>query len=75
MQRVTYRTLVLLLMLLALILVQEHTAKALCVKPGAVWLAHDPNEPPEYMGSVALPARCAADDPNDPPQPGPPEYA
>lgn len=74
MQRVTYRTLVLLLMLLGLILVQQHTAQAMSVRSDAVWLAGDPNEPPEWIGASGLKMRLDTDDPNEP-GPGSPEIA
>jgi hypothetical protein len=67
MQRVSYRTLFLLLLLLGLIIVQQHTAKADCVKPDAVWLADEPNEPaPEWIGPCGSWTFLDADEPNTP---------
>jgi hypothetical protein len=74
MQRVTYKTLVLLLTLLGLILVQQHTAKAMSIRPDAVWLAGDPNGPPEWIGADGPQMRLDTDDPNGPDQ-GEPEMA
>jgi hypothetical protein len=77
MQRVSYRTLVLLLMLLGMIIVQQQTAQAVSVRPDAVWLADDPNEPveppPEWVAVLGLPVRLDADDPNEPDQDSGPE--
>jgi hypothetical protein len=54
MQRVSYRTLFLLVMLLGLIVVQQRTAQAVSVRPDAIWLACEPNTPgPEWIGSAA----------------------
>lgn len=67
MQRVTYKTLCLLVMLLGLVIVQQRTATAVCVRPEVVWLAQEPNEPgPEWIGSAGVRMRLDADDPNDP---------
>ncbi len=67
MQRVTYRTLFLLTLLLGLIIVQQHTAQAVCVRPDALWLAGEPNEPgPEWIGSALLRMQADTGDPNDP---------
>ncbi len=66
MQRVSYRTLFLLVVLLGLVIAQQHTAQAVCVRPGVVWLADDPNDPgPEWIGSAGLQMR-SDDDPNGP---------
>ena len=66
MQRVSYRTLFLLVMLLGLIIVQQHTAKAVCARPDAIWLVNEPNEPgPEV--ALGVPSTLRLDeDPNDP---------
>jgi hypothetical protein len=68
MQRVSYKTLFLLLMLLASILVQQHTAKAV-IRCDTVWLADDPNGPyepgPERLGVGSM-IRLDSDDPNNP---------
>jgi hypothetical protein len=67
MQRVSYRTLFLLVMLLGLVIVQQRTAKAVCVRPDAIWLAGEPNEPgPEWIGAAGLRMRSDTDDPNAP---------
>ena len=75
MQRVSYKTLVLLLMLLGMVLVQQHTAKAMCVKVDAIWLADDPNEPsepvPECFGAAGSQTWLDTDDPNEPCLPSP----
>lgn len=67
MQRVSYRTLFLMVMLLGLIIVQQHTAKAVCARPDAVWLADEPNSPgPEWIGSAGLRMQSDTGDPNEP---------
>ncbi len=67
MQRVSFKTLFLLVVLLGLVIVQQLTAKAVCVTPEVVWLAEEPNEPgPEWIGSAGMRMRLDADDPNAP---------
>lgn len=76
MQRVSFRTLTLLLLLLASVLAHQYVTIVPSARADAVWLAtSDPNDPnqgpiPE-CGFSATSRTWLDDDPNEPTDPGP----
>jgi hypothetical protein len=71
MQRLSYRTVVVLLVLVGLIVVQQHAAYAAFAQAGTIRLTDDPNEPgSEAVWQAPLPAQLD-DDPNNPCDPPP----
>lgn len=76
MQRVSVRTLTLLLLLLASVLAHQYVAIVPSAKADAVWLAFgDPNDPNEEPGPecsfLPAPRTWLDEDPNEPSEPGP----
>ncbi|MBN1359142.1 MAG: hypothetical protein JW993_01050 [Sedimentisphaerales bacterium] len=77
MQRVSVKTLVLLLLLLAVVIAHQHIACVPSARAGVLWLEDDPNDPgdpgPEYGlgGARWVWLEVTPTDPNDPNEPLP----